>query len=415
MMKIVGKTVDQKAKRKFSLLGIFAFCLFAFVLAGCTKAGDADVSTSDEDGLLGDVAEAIVGEVTEYEPEEYTVHMVAVGDDLIHSGIYKYGEANGSDYSFMFENVKDVISAADIAIINQETIFVDDPSNYSSYPIFGSPEAIGDALIDAGFDVVQNATNHALDKSTWGIEQTINYFSDKDVLEIGIYNDAESAAEIPLMECNGLTIAFLNYTYGTNGIPKPNDYCVNTLDDEDKVRDDIRRARELADLVVVLPHWGEEGRYTPTDFQNEWTQIFLEEGVDIVIGTHPHVLEPYELLERDDGHQMLVYYSLGNFISTQTNQDQMLGGMADVTVSVKGDEISYDYTLVPTVTYLSSSTGIITTYFLSDYYKTDHKRGCTHDGMVALFEKIVGVEYDGDGQETEEGQDGAEATVVVDD
>ncbi|MCD8379113.1 MAG: CapA family protein [Lachnospiraceae bacterium] len=329
----------------------------------------------------------------ESEPETITINIKAVGDDLIHSGFYNIGEARGSDYTFMFENVSDVIQEADIAIINQETMFVYDKTKYSGYPTFGSPTGIGDALIAAGFDVVQLATNHSLDKGLTGINNTVDYFSDKDVLAIGIYTDEESASEIPLMEVAGVTFAFLNYTYGTNGIAMPNSYCVNTFSDEDKVRDDIRRAKELADIVVVLPHWGTEYTYTPDSFQKKWTQIFLEEGVDIVIGTHPHVVQPYEMLTGEDGHQMLVYYSLGNFISWQSKMERMLGGMADITITITVEDgtISYDYDLVPLVTYIHSGTAT-TTYFLSDYDKTDHTYGATKENMTELFEKIINWE-----------------------
>ncbi|MCD8067797.1 MAG: CapA family protein [Lachnospiraceae bacterium] len=361
-----------------------------------TNAGEESGEAGDETALPDDVTASDVtvsgDELTQDDVTEVrTVTLRAVGDDLIHSGFYNYAQAAGCDYSFMFENVSDVISEADIAIINQETIFVSDPSQYSDYPLFGSPTGIGDALIEAGFDVVQLATNHCLDKGLTGISDTVDYFSDKDVLAIGVYTDEESASEIPFMEKNGITFAFLNYTYGTNGLSLPNSYCVNTFSDEEKVRDDIRRARELADIVVVLPHWGTEYTYRPDSFQEKWTEIFLEEGVDIVIGTHPHVVQPYEMLTGEDGHQMLVYYSLGNFISYQDEMERMLGGMADITVTISDEGVSYEYDLVPLVTYIHSGVGT-TTYFLSAYDKTDHKYGATKENMAELFEKIINWE-----------------------
>ncbi len=352
--------------------------------------GDTSTTSGAADETSSGTAAADTSQ-EESEPETITINLKAVGDDLIHSGFYNIGEARGSDYTFMFENVSDVIQEADIAIINQETMFVYDKSQYSDYPLFGSPTGIGDALIAAGFDVVQLASNHSLDKGLTGISNTVDYFSDKDVLAIGIYTDEESASEIPLMEVAGVTFAFLNYTYGTNGITMPNSYCVNTFSDEDKVRDDIRRARELADIVVVLPHWGTEYSYTPDSFQEKWTQIFLEEGVDIVIGTHPHVVQPCEMLTREDGHQMLVYYSLGNFISWQNKKERMLGGMADITITIEDGVISYEYDLIPLVTYIHSGTAT-TTYFLSDYDKTDHTYGATKENMTELFEKIINGE-----------------------
>ncbi|MCD7805789.1 MAG: CapA family protein [Lachnospiraceae bacterium] len=355
---------------------------------GTEAPASDEVGAGTEVPASGEQKAGMEGSDAEVTPEIETVTLCAVGDDLIHSGFYNYAQAAGCDYSFMFENVSDVIGEADIAIINQETVFVNDREQYSDYPRFGSPTGIGDALIEAGFDVVQLATNHSLDKGMTGINDTIGYFADKEVLAIGIYTDEESASVIPTMEKNGVTFAFLNYTYGTNGLTAPCSYTVNTFDDEDKVRDDIRRARELADIVVVLPHWGTEYSYRPDSFQEKWTEIFLEEGVDIVIGTHPHVVQPYELLSREDGHQMLVYYSLGNFTSYQNQMERMLGGMAKITITITDGSVSYEYNLVPLVTYIHSGVGT-TTYFLSDYDKTDHKYGATKENMTELFDKII--------------------------
>ena len=141
--------------------------------------------------------------------------------------------------------------------------------------------------------------------------------------------------------------------------------------DKDKITADVTKAKQLADMVIVLPHWGTEYVYTPDSNQNYWTQLFLSLGVDVVIGTHPHVLEPVEVVSDTKGHEMLVYYSLGNFVSNQDHSPRMLGAMAKVTM-VKDDSGAYvkSYSVVPLVTQKLFGKGQITTYKLSDYTQT---------------------------------------------
>ena len=163
-------------------------------------------------------------------------------------------------------------------------------------------------------------------------------------------------------------MALLNYTYGTNGIPLPKDapWCVDTLSDQDRVVKQLREARRCADALIVFAHWGTEYSYTPDAFQQAWTNIFLENGVDVVVGSHPHLLQPVEMLTGEDGHQMLVYYSLGNFVSCQTQAPRLLGGMAIFTLhkTTSGTRV-IAHTLKPLVTVQSYP--LVTTYLLSDY------------------------------------------------
>ena len=172
-----------------------------------------------------------------------------------------------------------------------------------------------------------------------------------------------------------LTIAFLNYTYGTNGISLPDNmpYAVDLLDEE-KVLADISLAEELADFTVVCPHWGTEYRLTPDAYQQRWNNLFLENGVDLVIGTHPHVIEPVEMLTDASGHRMLVYYSLGNYVNWTSSEgdgiaNRMVGGMADVTISLddSGNAVIEDYGVDALVAHLTPGVNGVTTYFLSDY------------------------------------------------
>lgn len=269
--------------------------------------------------------------------EDTEVSFVVFGDNLIHEPIYRYGLQKEETFGFLFENVWDVISAGDIAVINQETPLVENPSLYSDYPRFGTPLNVGQAIVNAGFDVVTCGTNHALDKGTEGIDTTKNFFKSQGLICLGIQTKEEAEYQpYEILEKNGVRFALLNYTYGTNGIklPKENPYAVHLLEDEGQIRDDIAAARLEADFVIVFVHWGTENSEQIDDFQKSWAQVFLESKADVVIGTHPHVLQPFEMLKGDDGHEMLIYYSIGNYISAQTDRSCVKGGAADFTVSL---------------------------------------------------------------------------------
>ena len=299
-----------------------------------------------------------------------------IGDMLIHEGVYKSGLLDDGTYNFdhLFKNILPDVKAADISIVNQETILGGTELGLSGYPAFNSPYEIADAISKAGFNVVLHATNHTLDKGLKGVNNDINYWKNNfpDIKVLGINENEEQYNSIYVYEKDDFKISILNYTYGTNGIPLPssNPYVVNLLD-EDKIRTDVAKAKELSDLVIVCPHWGTEYVYTPDSWQKKWTNLFLELGVDVVIGAHPHVIEPVEVKTRDDGHQMLVYYSLGNFVSNQDHSPRMLGAMAKVTM-VKDDSGAYvkSYSVVPLVTQKLFGKGQITTYKLSDYTQT---------------------------------------------
>lgn len=272
--------------------------------------------------------------------EDSSISFIAFGDLLAHEPIYRYGLNNGGDFDFLFEHVKDEIADSDVAVINQETPLTDRPSMYSEYPRFGTPAQIGKAIADAGFHVVTCATNHALDRGAEGVGFTKNFFDDSGVVCLGIQSRSEAEYEpYKMIARNGVQFALLNYTYGTNGISLPKDcpYMVHLLDDEEKIRSDIKNAKSDADFVIVFAHWGSEHEKSADAFQKKWTHVFLECGVDVVIGTHPHSLQPYEVLTGKGGHEMLVFYSIGNYISAQPVKSCVRGGMAEFSVSLTSE------------------------------------------------------------------------------
>ncbi len=283
--------------------------------------------------------------------EDAAVSFTAFGDNLIHEPLYRYGLQNGGNFDFLFENLAEEISGSDVAVINQETPLVDDPALYGDYPRFGTPLEVGQAIADAGFDLVTCATNHALDRGIYGINLTKQYFDDHGVTCLGIQSQEESDYQpYEIIMKKGIRFALLNYTYGTNGIkiPEETPHAVHLLTDEDKITSDIKIARAEADIVILFVHWGTENSTQPDEDQQRWTQVFLDSGVDVVIGTHPHALQPYEVLTAEDGHEMLVYYSIGNYISAQSEPTSTKGGMAKFTISptASGYKIT-EYSLTP--------------------------------------------------------------------
>lgn len=306
-----------------------------------------------------------------------TVELVAVGDNLIHEGLYKTGMNSSGEWNYehVYANVAEEIQAADLAIINQETIFIKDRNKISAYPMFGSPPEIGDALVTTGFDVVLHASNHTVDKGKEGVWDTINFWKEKhpEITVLGINESPEDQDAVEVVECNGIRFAMLNYTYGLNGLSMPKDqpYLVNMLDKE-KMTKDIAQAKEVSDMVVVFLHVGDEYVYQPSETAKQWVDFLLEQGVDIAINAHPHVLEPYTMLTREDGHQMLVYYSVGNFASTQDRVPRLLGGMAKITIEKRiheeGTDFAIkDYSLKPLVCHWNYGTMEFGVYWLEDY------------------------------------------------
>lgn len=284
------------------------------------------------------------------------VTLLAVGDNLIHIEVVQSGKQENGSYNFdhLYDEIKDEIMAADIAVVNQETILGGKDLTYSGYPAFNSPTEIGDALVAAGFDVVLHATNHTMDKGFKGVSNTFKFWKTyPDIRVLGINETREDRDRIPIIEKNSIKIAMLNYTYGLNGYKVPEDkpYLVNMLNKGEMERD-IKKARELADFVIVYPHWGTEYVYEPIRSQRELVSFYSELGVDLVIGAHPHVIQPVEWVTSSSGHKTLVYYSLGNFLSYQKEPARMLGAMAHVTIT-KDDSYTYisDASVTPIITH----------------------------------------------------------------
>lgn len=348
----------------------------------------------------------------EPEPEPVVIDLMMVGDILGHRSVWESGqEADGSlNYDHFFADIRDDVQAADIAIVNQETILGGTELGLSGYPVFNSPQEFGDAEAAAGFNVVLHATNHAVDQGATGLLNTIHFWEERhpEVTYLGISETKEHYDQIYVFEKDGFRVAVLNYTYDTNGIPLPEGmpWAVN-LFDHDKVTSDIARAREMADIVVVCPHWGTEYQLYPDEFQTDWARTFLDLGVDVVIGGHPHVIEPVELMEREDGHRMVVFWSVGNFVSTSPGCENMIGGLAKVRLVKDGDQAYVQsYSFTPTVTQRNPGYHGITAFKLPGYSEeqaanngiasADPGKGWSRQWCVDFCSQVLGDGFDRD-------------------
>lgn len=428
-MKKKRKNIHKPFLKSISDVLIIAAFALCPLLTGCSNADDQSLSEiqtiTPESAATGTISaapsESTVSEFSESAPSESTpsaaepssaesaasssegsasqLTLLMVGDILLHTPVEESAlQADGTyDFDPIFAHTADTIQAADVALVNQEVIIGGEALGISGYPAFNAPYAIGDALVDAGFDVVCHATNHALDKGKKGIVNCSSYWRDEhpEITVLGIhdadpYNAELSSSDRPIYfyEKDDITVAILNYTYGTNGIALPADmpYAVELLEEE-QVTADIRYAEEHADFTVVCPHWGTEYLLTTDSMQQKWTELFLENGVDLILGTHPHVIEPIEWVEDPDtGHRMLVYYSLGNFVNWTSGtgvgvSNRMVGGMAQVTltrtdsgnstgISDYSDKVVIsDYGVEAVVCHVTEGTDGVTVYPLADYTK----------------------------------------------
>lgn len=263
-----------------------------------------------------------------------TLSFAAVGDNLIHRPIYHDAfQSFDGCFDSIFEGVQDELSQYDVTSINQETPYVVDRGDYSDYPRFGTPIQVGQAVADAGFSVVTCATNHMMDQGVKGLDRTADFFAGTDVICVGIQNSEEQAYRpYEILEQNGIRCALFSYTEWSNcGTSESAPFSLHLLDEE-QVRQDLLQGAREADVCIVYVHWGDEYAAEPNETQKRWAKVFADCGVDVVIGTHPHVLQPVEWVSGSDGNETLVYYSLGNYISAQTEPACTVGGLAWYTI-----------------------------------------------------------------------------------
>lgn len=303
--------------------------LWIFIgLVGC--------STS-EDEMNTDNSERTDGvEQKEQREAKQEITLSAVGDILIHDRVYDDAKVkDGYDFYPMLEAVEPYLNDATVTFANQETMIGGEELGLSSYPAFNSPVEVGDVLKEVGVDIVSVANNHTLDRGEEVIQNALQHWDKLNMLYVGAYQDETDQNSMRTIETDaGISLGFLAYTYGTNGIPIPEgkDYLVNMIDKE-RITTDIDEMKEAVDVIVVSMHFGDEDVNMPNKEQKELAQFLADEGVDIILGHHSHVLQPAEWVEGQDGHEAFVIYSLGNFFSGQRELDQKIGGILTLTIT----------------------------------------------------------------------------------
>ena len=373
-----------------AVIGYFGYHYGSILLAGF-KSAKASISSQtpvqdpgypiDVDGQAPtNQVKADTEVVTEEVFKPTSAKLVAVGDNLMHrSCTLSAKNADGTyDFTKHFANMADIFKAADLAVISQDTVLggIELGATSTETGIFNTAVELADGMADAGINVVLAANNHIMDEGSAGLNTMMSYFSTKypNITLLGVNNSREAKDEPVYVETNNIKIAMINYSYGSNQTADldASPYLLNQYD-EDWLSDILKQAREEADFIIAFPFWGEQNSMDYTQEQERQAQFLADNGVDLIIGSYPHVVEPVKWITAENGDRTLVYYSLGNFQSIQNTVENMLGGQANVTISKEedGTHIS-DYSLDFVVTHYEQKESseyydIVTTYPLADY------------------------------------------------
>lgn len=327
----MSKKRKRKVKKGFKLFFIIVFGLLVFF---CCKA----LLKKDNKPVEKKNKTKIVEKKKE-EVKDKSFSLVMVGDVLTHDSVLADAKKSDGTYDFsnMFTYIKPIIKDYDLKYVNEESIIGDPSLGYSGYPGFNAPEAIGDNLIDLGFNLIGLANNHAMDKGEKSILNSNNYWKNKDVITAGTYSSQEERDTIPTYEKNGIKYAFLSYTTVTN-TKAPKSYLLNMYSD-DTAKKDIDSIKDEVDIIIVAMHWGEEYTNTPTNEEVRIANYLSSLGVNLIIGTHPHVVQPIEYI-----NDTLVIYSLGNFISNQwvLGENPGIGLLVGLDITLKDNKVNFN-------------------------------------------------------------------------
>lgn len=386
-----GKHVRKRCRKKHVLSLRYAAFFFALVALGGLMWGahirsDLPQSSAPAAEDFPDFTPTITPNPTpEPTPIVETVHFSASGDNLIHKPIYtqaKQRAENASadmdyDFSYVYENLADFFSQFDVNWINQESL-VNDTLPPSSYPAFSTPGECAKALYDIGFRIFALSNNHTYDKGSNGISAALDFWESmpEDVITTGLWKGMEDYDHIPIQEINGIKIAYLAYTEHTNGIsipPSKLDANVIYTNETETMQRQVAHARTLADIVVVGVHWGIEYNHHATENQKALAQQFADWGADVIIGTHPHVLQDAQWLTAADNRRAFVAYSLGNFISTQDRTPRAVGGILTLDL-IKTTDVDGSISvciqspkIYPVITHYDAGRSNVRNYLYHDY------------------------------------------------
>ncbi len=399
--------MNKKAKFK-KITGILAVLLCIVLVFGCVNAFRANKPSSSDAAPADATADESSAVPTKTGSTSAT--LICAGDNLIHKAIYTQAKSraggNGYDFSYAYKDIASYVSAADIAFLNQETVIV--PSKEaSSYPLFNSPKALLDEMTKIGFDVFNQSTNHVMDKGLSGALEDYDLFHSYDnIILTGLYKTWDEMFVPQTMTKNDITFSFVGFSEYLNGLVVPKDsdlglvYLTDTRHTKEELYSTMQKmidaAKKASDVVCVSMHWQTEDITTPNASEKEIVQKLVDMGADIIIGTGPHVLQPIEFVEREDGSKVLVIWSLGNFISTQANKPNLLGGLADVTVKkdyATGKTSVENVKFIPTVTHYGagrSNVRIIPFSKYSESLASSHGAGISYSYIKKFYEDMYG-------------------------
>ncbi len=364
--------------RKLLLL----LCCTLLLLASCgeTETPPVSLESSASDSSAPTIAtEPPVAPVEE--PKEHRVSFIAAGDNMVYYGNVRDAQKNAEgtalkyDFRPSYTDIKPIVEDHDLAYINQETLMCGDGYDLSYYPRFNSPTELGDAVVDAGFDIIGMANNHMLDRGESGLLATLDYWESQPVTRIGAYRSRADFDAITVLEKNGIKIALLAFTYGTNGLtlPASSEVYIPYID-EAVIREKVTEAEALADVTVVSIHWGYENTFRVNEQQREIAKLISDCGGDVILGHHPHVIQPIEWIENGD-RRTLCIYSLGNFMAEMASDYNMLGGMLSFDLVKLGNEavVVENALFIPTVFDFNKNFYNNHIYLLEDYTEEQAK------------------------------------------
>lgn len=401
--------MKRSKKRNKKLLLILFIILLIFIIFIFNKYNkNAKTNTNTENNSTETTLSNKNTKQDTAEPITFT--LTSLGDTLCHNTQYwdaYNSKTNEYDFSYVYEDIKNYTLSSDITIGSLETTFAGKEKGYSNYPTFNTPDSLATALKNIGVDVVSLAGNHALDYGYTGLCRTIDVFNNIGLSHLGTYKTAEDQEKILIKDVKGVKIAFINYTYGTNGIPLPSgkDFCVNLID-KDFIKKQINQAKEQnVDMIVACMHWGTEYRTTANSQQKDLANFLFENGVDVILGNHPHVLEPMEkkTITLQDGttKDVFVVYALGNFTADQRDEITRDSAILNLTITKNSDsKISIDkVNYVPI--YMYKNTNVSTHKFkILDIEKTikDYEEGkntsinsTVYNNLKKQLEKIKSI------------------------
>lgn len=406
------KDTHKWSRKKIALVVLNCLLCLAILISSMVIIIDESRIKNGEFGDESQSGVAVDGNNISENKGIVTARLMCAGDNLIHGSIYKQAKNrsnNGTyDFSYTYEGIKEIIALSDLAFLNQETI-IDKDNEPSTYPMFNSPAELLDEMINVGFDVFNQATNHTMDKGLSGAKNDLELFKSKNnIMLTGLRETRNELLKPQTVDVKGITFSFLGITEFLNGLRVPSDsdlgllYLTDSRYTEqaqyDMIKQMIANAKEVSDVVCVSMHWQDENITVPDSSQVAIMDKLLEYGADIVIGTGPHVLQPIEFKENGDGEQALVIWSLGNLVSCQKQRNNLLGGIADITVSkdtATGKISITEASLIPTITHYNSNFSNVRIIPLINYNEelaSQHGTSSTftYDYIVNFYNEMFG-------------------------